>query len=399
VPEHSDTLPCPQCGSQVAADSTFCMRCGAAIATTAAAAAPISPTAESASPGRVRRWWNDRSGRQKVGVVAGVLFVFAVASAASGSPDDVSPSLTIESPRDGATVDSDSVQLSGTAPPNAEIVQDISFASDRRTSADDEGRWVLTVDLEEGDNDITIRIGSDDTTAKTIRITYEPELAAEESPSPTPTPTRTPRPTPEPSTPRPTPEPSTPRPTAEPTPDPTPRPTPDPTPVPTPVIATFGAGDLIVGADVEPGTYRTRSVASFCYWERLSGFGGSLDEIIANGTGGGYFIIAIGEGDAGFSSQGCGTWSADLSAVTSDPADPITEDGLYIVGTDIAPGTWRSSGGSGFGCYAARLSGFGGTLDDIITNELSTEGGLIMNIAASDRGFETTGCGTWEKVG
>lgn len=393
MPEHVDMLPCPQCGSHVAADSSFCMRCGAAIGADATSVTPTSSTATSESPGRIRRWWTNRSGRQKVGIVAGGFLVLAVASATSGSPGADEGGLTIQSPEDGATVSTDSIQLRGTAPANAEIVQDISFASDRRTSADADGGWVLTVDLEPGDNDITVRIGSDDDTAKTIRITYDPELAADSSPS------QTPRPTPEPSTPRPTPDTSTPRPTPDPTPEPTPRPTPKPTPEPTPVVATFGSGDLIVGVDVDPGTYRTRTTASFCYWERLSGFGGTLDEIIANGTGGGYFVVTIGEGDAGFSSSGCGTWSADLSAVTDDTAAPITEDGIYIVGEDLAPGTWRSSGGSGFGCYAARLSGFGGTLEDIISNEIASEGGLIINIAASDRGFETTGCGTWEKVG
>ena len=393
-------LPCPQCGAAVGSDASFCMKCGAPLAATGVARG--APAASDGTPakGRVRRWWSDRSGRQKLGIVAGGILVLAVAGAVSGNPADGGASLTIVSPEDGTTVATDSVQLKGTAPANAEVVQDISFAPDRRTSADLDGNWVLTVALEEGDNDIKIRIGSDDDTAKTIRITYDPELATAESS--TPRPTRTPRPTPEP-TPRPTPEltpePGTPRPTPEPTPDPTPRPTPKPTPEPTPVAATFGSGDLIVGVDVQPGTYRTRATQSFCYWERLSGFGGTLDEIIANGTGGGYFVVTIGEGDAGFSSSGCGTWSADLSAVTGDPADPITEEGVYIVGTDIAPGTWRSSGGSGFGCYAARLSGFGGTLDEIISNDLSSEGGLIINIAASDRGFEATGCGTWEKVG
>ena len=368
------------------------MRCGAAMTAGASADASLPVAAEPPSAGGFRGWWSHRGRRQKIGIVAGVALVLVAAAAASGSPDDASGTLTIDSPEDGATVDADSVQLRGTAPPNAEIVQDISFAGDRRTSADADGRWVLTVDLEPGDNDITIRIGSDDATAKTIRLVYDPELAARETDSPTPRPTT--RPTREPPTPRPTPAA-----TPQPTPVPTPAPTSRPTPVPTPVVATFGSGDQIVGVDVQPGTYRTRSAASFCYWERLSGVGGTLDDIIANGTGGGYFTVTIGAGDAGFSSEGCGTWSADLSAVTAGPAEPVTEDGVYIVGTDIAAGTWRSTGGSGFGCYAARLSGFGGTLGEVIANDLSTEGGLIINIAASDRGFETTGCGTWTKVG
>lgn len=397
--EHADTLPCPQCGSQVAADSSFCMRCGAALS--GAAPATAVPATDGVTAELRRGWWNGRSRRQKLGIVAGGIFVLAVAGSVSGNPEDGEEGLTIESPEDGATVSSDSIQLRGTAPANAEIVQDISFASDRRTSAGGDGAWVLTVDLEVGENDITVRVGSDDATAKTIRITYEPELGADSSP--TETPRATPRPTRQPATPRPTPrstpDASTPRPTPDPTPVPTPRPTPRPTPEPTPVVATFGSGDLIVGVDVDPGTYRTRTASSFCYWERVSGFGGTLDEIIANGTGGGYFVVTIAAGDAGFSSSGCGTWSADLSAVTAAPTDPFSEDGIYIVGEDIAPGTWRSTGGSGFGCYAARLSGFGGTLDDIISNDISTEGGLIINVAASERGFETSGCGTWEKVG
>ena len=49
-------------------------------------------------------------------------------------------------------------------------------------------------------------------------------------------------------------------------------------------------------------------------------------------------------------------------------------------------------------CYAARLSGFGGTIDEVISNDVSTDGGLIITIGAGDRGFETSGCGTWTKV-
>jgi hypothetical protein len=70
-------------------------------------------------------------------------------------------------------------------------------------------------------------------------------------------------------------------------------------------------------------------------------------------------------------------------------------DGVWLVGSEIQPGTYRSPGGSG--CYWARLSGFSGDLDDIIAN-----GGFSKNqtvtIQASDAGFETNGCGTWAKV-
>ena len=85
------------------------------------------------------------------------------------------PILIITSPEDGDVVDTASIQLTGTAPPGAEIVLDVPLFGDRRTSADDQGDWVLTVDLEEGDNDLILRIGSDEATTKTIRVVYEPD--------------------------------------------------------------------------------------------------------------------------------------------------------------------------------------------------------------------------------
>ena len=84
------------------------------------------------------------------------------------------PILIITSPDDGDVVDTRSIQLVGTAPPGAEIVLDVPLFGDRRTSADNRGEWVLTVDLEEGDNDLVLRIGDDQGTTKTIRIVYEP---------------------------------------------------------------------------------------------------------------------------------------------------------------------------------------------------------------------------------
>lgn len=197
--------------------------------------------------------------------------------------------------------------------------------------------------------------------------------------------------------------------TTAPTPSPTPVPTPVPTTAPTRVpttapttapapAASFGGGKKLVGADIAPGTYRTRSTAtSFCYWERLSGFGGTLGEILENGNASGPAIVTILPSDAGFSSSGCPTWTQNLSALTASPTAPFGV-GTYIVGTDIASGTWRSSSVSGF-CYWSRLSGFGGGLDTIIANDLVSSGSAIVTISGSDKGFDSSSCGTWTKIG
>jgi hypothetical protein len=80
------------------------------------------------------------------------------------------------------------------------------------------------------------------------------------------------------------------------------------TTVPTPKVA-FPDGTYRVGADVQPGTYQGVAASNSCYWERLKGFGGTLDEIIANYFGTGPTIVTISPSDVGFRSSGCGGWT------------------------------------------------------------------------------------------
>jgi hypothetical protein len=79
------------------------------------------------------------------------------------------------------------------------------------------------------------------------------------------------------------------------------------TTTPTPKIA-FSDGTYRVGPDIQSGTYRSTATASGCYWERLKGFSGTLDDIIANYIGISPTIVAIAPTDVGFRSDGCGGW-------------------------------------------------------------------------------------------
>jgi hypothetical protein len=168
--------------------------------------------------------------------------------------------------------------------------------------------------------------------------------------------------------------------------------TPAPTAAPTSTFLTFGDGTFTVSKDIQSGTYRTRVASPGCYWERLGGFGGTLQEIVANDGPNGPAVVTIAASDKGFTSKGCGTWTTDLSAIVP-PGTPFP-DGTYIVGTDLTAGTYRSPASAG--CYWERLSGFGGTLDQIIAND-GTDTGAIVTISASDKGFSASKCGTWTK--
>jgi hypothetical protein len=85
-------------------------------------------------------------------------------------------------------------------------------------------------------------------------------------------------------------------------------------------VARFGDGTFIIGQDIQPGTYRASSPSRACYYARLSGFGGSLDEILANDNTDSPAIVTIQATDRGFKSVGCGAWTAVTSSATT-PAD------------------------------------------------------------------------------
>jgi hypothetical protein len=116
---------------------------------------------------------------------------------------------------------------------------------------------------------------------------------------------------------------------------------------------------------------------------------GGLTGIIANDNASGQAIVTIASSDAGFETRRCGTWSPIPAA--GHPATTFG-NGTWAVGTEIAPGTYSTQGGTG--CYWARLSGFTGNATSIIANTNAT-GPTTVTIDPSDVGFDTHSCGTW----
>jgi hypothetical protein len=155
----------------------------------------------------------------------------------------------------------------------------------------------------------------------------------------------------------------------------------------------FSDGTYQVGTDIQPGTYRTREGSPGCYYARLRGFSNEINDILANANTYAPAVVTIKPTDAGFQSQGCGTWTKDLSAITGSKTS--FGAGTYIVGTDIEPGTYRSSGSSG--CYYERLRAFTADMNSIIANGNTNEP-TIVTIAPTDAGFQSQNCGTWTRL-
>jgi len=72
----------------------------------------------------------------------------------------------------------------------------------------------------------------------------------------------------------------------------------------------FSDGIHWVGVTISPGTYTNinSSPRSGCYWARLSGFSGEINDLIANSFSDSVQIVEIDAFDAGFETEGCGTW-------------------------------------------------------------------------------------------
>lgn len=148
----------------------------------------------------------------------------------------------------------------------------------------------------------------------------------------------------------------------------------------------FGTGRYLVNSDIAAGRYFSDPQTG-CYWERLSGLGGTLGEIIANefiGFDAGQWIVDIAGSDRAFRTDAeCGTWFRDAprrGAVTNIPP------GMWLVNNQVRPGTYRAQARSG--CYWQRLRNFGGRTDGIIANDFVSGGGqVLVTIGAGDLGF------------
>lgn len=166
----------------------------------------------------------------------------------------------------------------------------------------------------------------------------------------------------------------------------------EPEPEPEPDTETISAGTHLVGVDIEPGLYR--SDGGIGYWERLSGLSGELSDILANeALAPGSVYVEVKATDEALSFSGSGTFYLVDESYQGKQKTSFG-DGTYWVGKDIEPGRYRSESGAD---YWARLSGFSGSMSDIISNQAFAEGSVIVEISPNDVGFETKGA-QWEKI-
>ncbi|MFF5013453.1 hypothetical protein [Streptomyces sp. NPDC001165] len=164
--------------------------------------------------------------------------------------------------------------------------------------------------------------------------------------------------------------------------------------------AAFGGnGDYQVGSDIKPGTYRTTgNTDGMCYWERAKDASGDTDSILANDNVTGTSYVTVKAGDKLFKSTDCKDWEAVDPKAKGTPASSMDGDGgMFKVGTDITPGTYKSSGNKDDSCYWERTKDAAGDTDSVLANNNVT-GTAVVTISSKDAYFKTTGCGDWKKT-
>ncbi|MFI9152745.1 hypothetical protein [Streptomyces sp. NPDC053367] len=161
-----------------------------------------------------------------------------------------------------------------------------------------------------------------------------------------------------------------------------------------------GDGDYQVGGDIKPGTYRsTGNSDGMCYWERAKDASGELDSLLANDNVTGTSYVTVKATDKLFTSSDCADWEAvDPKAKRSSPKAAMAGDGgMFKVGVDIAPGTYKSTGNTDDMCYWERTKDAEHSIDSIIANN-NVSGTAVVTIDASDAYFKTSGCQDWKKA-
>jgi len=171
------------------------------------------------------------------------------------------------------------------------------------------------------------------------------------------------------------------------------RPTTTEAPTTTTTLPGVDDGTHLVPAEIAPGRWMTPG-GTQCFYARLSGLGGTVDQQITGTiSGGGPAIIDIAPTDAAFDTAGCERW-----VPYETPVRPVTTfgPGDYAVRGQIVPGTYRADGVTDE-CNWERARGFGHDIDELIDFGDPIQQATVV-IANTDNRFSSTGCGTWTKV-
>ncbi|MCZ4514407.1 hypothetical protein O3Q52_41020 [Streptomyces sp. ActVer] len=87
----------------------------------------------------------------------------------------------------------------------------------------------------------------------------------------------------------------------------------------------------------------------------------------------------------------------DAKADKAEKKAAFQGDGDFEVGSDVKPGTYRTTGNTDSVCYWERAKDASGEMDSILAND-NVSGTSYVTIPAGDKLFKSSGCKDWEAV-
>ncbi|MEU9730507.1 hypothetical protein [Streptomyces sp. NPDC048002] len=126
--------------------------------------------------------------------------------------------------------------------------------------------------------------------------------------------------------------------------------------------------------------------------DESGGSGGKGASASADRTSGG------GSGESGRDSGGDSTKGEKADAEeAAEKKAAFGGDGDFEVGSDIKPGTYRTTGNTDGMCYWERAKDSSGELDSLLANDNVTGTGYVT-VKAADKLFSSSDCNDWEAV-
>jgi hypothetical protein len=121
----------------------------------------------------------------------------------------------------------------------------------------------------------------------------------------------------------------------------------------------------------------------------LKDLAGTLDSILANDNAEGQFYVQVSETDQALETRCDLRFLRVLPEIATVFPDKI-EPGMYLVGIEIQPGTYRGQAGTEFSdsCYWQRLRNLSGSFGAIIANDNAT-GQFYVKVSQTDVALST----------
>ncbi|WP_430868252.1 hypothetical protein [Demequina aurantiaca] len=173
----------------------------------------------------------------------------------------------------------------------------------------------------------------------------------------------------------------------------------------------YGDNTQVVGEDLGAGIYRSKEQVGVsqpgvvCEWSSFE-IDGDDQRVVSGAASEGGFAMVLLEGGQGLTSSGCPEWvgtSPDDLTFDPDSAATTVTEGMWVVGKDVRPGTYRMvaphGGVAEDPCYFSVSDTLSQTADRYLVNGRAEQGDVLTADAPLGLVFLNEGCGDWERIG